>query len=161
MVAPDTLWMWTWPSCDRRRCLPSAGLRTTCSGPAGQNAHFRAEWRDNWASHAQSSGLADRPRDAPNWQFQTGWGRNRSLERRKSASATRMQSRRGSQFSRSCSGCLCAIGHIGTKITSRDYARLRAFRPRPAATFGSSKQVAPMAWCVIGVAFVGAGRGMR
>jgi hypothetical protein len=71
-------------------------LRKPRSGPAGQKAHFRPEWRDNRASHAQSSGLADRPRGAPSWQFQTGWGRNRSLERRKSASATRMQSRRRS-----------------------------------------------------------------
>jgi hypothetical protein len=35
------------------------------------------------------------------------------------------------QCSRSYSGCLCVIGHIGTKIMSPDYARLHALQFRP------------------------------
>src|ERR1700693_1435294 len=55
------------------------------------------------------------PAVVPNWKFQTGWGRNLSLERREFASSMRMQSHRCASRTEVAAG-VCALLVINQKI---------------------------------------------
>jgi len=80
MVAPDTLSMRGWPSRDPPPTGEAAGRRRSIRPIASETAPFRDGIAMEPRTHSPPAWRIG-PGVAPNRKFQTGWGRNLSLER--------------------------------------------------------------------------------
>ena len=81
MVAPDTLSVRAWPSRDPPPSGEAAGRRRSIRPIASETAPFGGDGTALGPRTHSPPAWRIGPRVAPNRKFQTGWGRNLSLER--------------------------------------------------------------------------------